>query len=445
MKDLEAHDPFLAAEIMRNILMVSSTTRMRLEREVCALETSTVKSGKGSTKGLGHTILAQITNDSPTQKKGGASPEFIDDPFDSRRSHHFQHISVKVQNSKTISEPQAGCAQAQENKSNLLDTRAHLSRPMLQDVRDCFLFHSASVAQHKLGKSGLGKSQFFCQSNELITDLTESPITANISSILLQAGERRIEIRELQKAVMDLGLFPTEEEIQMMHQTLGPTSMERISGGEHEHGADIKEFISMIEVLSFAELTQQQRQLLLNLFNKYCDKDNHLWREGLSSLMRELGHPEDELELEQLMHEWDVHQRGYLDFGAFISIVAHVIQAEELDAKVEHDFLRVCGREVVEIENNRKNLLKSINSHIKSQDIIRVSRERGMPINPEIAEEMIFDASESGGKMVSLNELIATIETVYRNESIPSKKTGYVTMHELIPMTPKKKNSFFLA
>jgi len=451
MKDLEAHDPFLAAEIMRNILMVSSTTRMRLEREVCALETSTLKGGNSSTKGLGHTILEQITTRSPSKKErmedspAKPSEDFIDDPFNSRRSHHFQHISVKVQNSKSTS-PHAGAdAAIQENKSNLLDTCAHLSRPMLQDVRDCFLFHSASVAQHKLGNSGFGKAQFFSQSRDVSSKLTDSPISSKISAILAQAGERRIEIRDLQKAVMDLGMFPTQEEIEMMHQTLGPASMERISGDEHEHGADIKEFISMIEVLSFAELTQEQRQLLLDLFNKYADVDNHLWKEGLSSLMRELGHPEDELELEQLMHEWDVHQRGYLDFSAFISIVAHVIKAEELDAKVEHDFLTLCGKEVGEIENNRKNLLRSMNSHIKANDIIRVGRERGMPINPEIAEEMIFDASESGEKKVSLNELIATIETVYRNESLPSKKTGFATINDLIPMTPRRKNSFILS
>merc|ERR1719317_502035 len=62
MKDLEAHEPFLAAEILRNILRVSFAARMRLEREVSALETSTLhESNKNVSKGLGHRLLAQVT------------------------------------------------------------------------------------------------------------------------------------------------------------------------------------------------------------------------------------------------------------------------------------------------------------------------------------------------------------------------------------------------
>merc|ERR1719419_514317 len=177
----------------------------------------------------------------------------------------------------------------------------------------------------------------------------------------------------------------------------------------------------MIEVLSFAELSREQRKRLLNLFNAHCNKNSHLSRQGLSGLMKALGHPEDELELQMLMFEWDVHQRGYLDFGAFVSIVANVMKKEELDAKVEHDFLTVCGKHVSEIKNNRENLLKSMNSIVTAGDLVRVGRERAMPINPEIAEEMIFDASESGDNAVTLDELISTIETVYRNESLPKK------------------------
>eukprot|EP00495_Collosphaeridae_sp_1-RS-2012_P003556 TRINITY_DN2942_c0_g1_i1.p1 TRINITY_DN2942_c0_g1~~TRINITY_DN2942_c0_g1_i1.p1 ORF type:complete len:308 (+),score=54.06 TRINITY_DN2942_c0_g1_i1:140-925(+) len=253
----------------------------------------------------------------------------------------------------------------------------------------------------------------------------------------MRADERRIKIKELQKAVMDLGFFPTAEEVHKMHETLGPTCMQRISGSEHEHGADIQEFIKMIEVLSFAEMTQQQQSLLYNLFKKHCDNDHHLSREGLVSLMQELGHPENELELEMLMHEWDCNQQGYLDFGDFMSIVSQVIKAEELDVKVENDFLAMCGKRVDEIANNRKDLLKSINTHITSEDLIRVSRkwgkslDPGLSINPEIAEEMIFDASEISGSTVSLNELIRTIETVYRDESPPIKKAERMTSGKL--------------
>jgi len=432
MKDLEAHDPFLAAEILRNVLRVSSLARMRLEREVSALETSTLKSGKNATKGLGQSILAQI------------SPKFRNvDQEELRRSHQFQHISVDGL-SKTIE-------LKHEAKIKVLDHQPHLSRPKQKDVMDCFMYHSSSAEEHnKQDKRGLGRAQFFStvtnhESRESLDTENNSAgsLRVNENSYYGNAAERRIRIKELQKAVMDLGFFPTVDEIQMMHNTLGPSMIQRISSQEHEHGADIQEFIKMIEVLSFAEISQEQRQLLSVLFNKYSDNDNHLWRDGLARLMKELGHPEDELELEMLMHEWDGQQQGYLDFGDFISIVAQVIKSEELDEKVERDFLIVCGRLASEIPTIKKNLQKSMHTHITSSDLIRAGRARGMPINPEIAEEMIFDASETSEMMVSLSELIATIETVYRNESPHSKKQGRTTLQEIIPgfMDLKKQST----
>jgi len=432
MKDLEAHDPFLAAEILRNVLRVSSLARMRLEREVSALETSTLKSVKNATKGLGQSILAQISR-----------PKVLEvDSQDIRRSHQFRHISVDGLSKRN--------ELMQEGKIDELDHQPHLSWPKQKDVMDCFMYHSSSASEHnKQDKRELGRAQFFSSgSNHELRDSRDAAYNSagslrSENSLLEKAGERRIKIKELQKAVMDLGFFPTLDEIQMMHNTLGPSMMQRISSQEHEHGADIQEFIKMIEVLSFAEITQQQRHLLSVLFNKYSDSKNHLRREGLARLMKELGHPEDELELEMLMHEWDCQQQGYLDFGDFISIVAQVMKSEELDEKVERDFLIVCGRRVSEIHRNRKNLQKSMNSHITSSDLIRAGRERGMPINPEIAEEMIFDASETSEMMVSLSELIATIETVYRNESPHSKKQEMTTLQEIIPgfMDLKKKSS----
>merc|ERR1719334_732817 len=111
MKDLEAHDPFLAAEILRNVLRVSSMARMRLEREVSALETSTLKSSKSASSGFGQSILAEIS-----------APKFRDvDPQEPRRSHQFQHISV---------ERLSGPTELDDQKSKILDCQPHLSRPM---------------------------------------------------------------------------------------------------------------------------------------------------------------------------------------------------------------------------------------------------------------------------------------------------------------------------
>ena len=52
-----------------------------------------------------------------------------------------------------------------------------------------------------------------------------------------------------------------------------------------------------------------------------------LSRDNLSELMTSLGHPEDEVELESLMHNWDVKGRqGFLDFDAFLSIVSATLK-----------------------------------------------------------------------------------------------------------------------
>jgi len=442
MKELEAHEPFLASEILRNILRASSAARVRLEREVTALETSTLKGSKDPTKGLGQSILAKIATPPIATYDVGVMEKLTsgDDISVGRRHHHFQHISVggpsapKKLSSLLGNSFEQPSEALQDNQTNLVEIRPHLSRPMEENVVDCFMRYSEAVDKCKDSEVGLADD-----------NLSYYPLRpgasrkSQVCATITRVGERRIKIEELQRAVMDLGFFPTTDEIQLMQSTLGPTMMQRLSSKEHAHGASIKEFLSMIEVLSFAELSEEQRQLLFKLFNRYCDKHKHLRREGLSSLMRALGHPEDELELQLLMHEWDVFQRGYLDFSDFISIVAHVMKSEALDAKVEHDFLQLCGKEVSEIENNRESLLKSLCSYITAEDLIRAGRERDMPIDPEIAEEMIFDASESGDKKVLLEELIDVIETVYKNESLSSKKPGVpnhtrrITARELIP------------
>merc|ERR1712034_171354 len=93
---------------------------------------------------------------------------------------------------------------------------------------------------------------------------------------------------------------------------------------------------------------------LHKMFDKHSERDSHsetgmaLHREGLGALMGELGHPEDEVELEFIMREWDVNERGYLDFDAFLSVVATFLKREELDEAVERDFLRLCGQDPAE-------------------------------------------------------------------------------------------------
>ena len=67
----------------------------------------------------------------------------------------------------------------------------------------------------------------------------------------------------------------------------------------------------------------------------FTDSSSSSWSlEDLSHLMRALGHPEDEVELNYLMVEWDVSGDGALDFDAFLSMISAFLKKEELDEQV---------------------------------------------------------------------------------------------------------------
>jgi len=57
-----------------------------------------------------------------------------------------------------------------------------------------------------------------------------------------------------------------------------------------------------------------------------------------------LGHPEDEVELEKLMHDWDIKGQGSLDFDAFISIVSSTLKVRAI-CVCRHTFHRPLARD----------------------------------------------------------------------------------------------------
>jgi Ca2+-binding EF-hand superfamily protein len=178
----------------------------------------------------------------------------------------------------------------------------------------------------------------------------------------------------------------------------------------------VKEFLAMVTVLSVKQMSQttieQLHQLFVDHAEKTLDGEYHLWRDDLASLMRTLNHPEDEVELEFLMKEWDIESKGYLDFDAFVSIVAHVLKSEELDEQLEKDFLYFCGE-----TNVQQVTVQQMSSAITAADIVRVAREKCVFIDHDLAEEMIFDADETGTGQLCLDHLIACIETVGADEA----------------------------
>lgn len=234
---------------------------------------------------------------------------------------------------------------------------------------------------------------------------------------------RRLSLEELQRAVMDLGFFPSAAEVRQMHETLGPHHEIRVDSNDFGAGVDLDEFLEMITVLSLKRMTERELYGLHALFLEHADVKNNgvqdgmqLSREALGKLMKSLNHPEDEVELEFLMHEWDLEGRGFLDFDAFVSIVSHVLKSEELDEHIERDFLTLCG----EMDVNHPSASQQ-RCAVVAGDIVRRARALGVVVDHRLAEEMIFDADEDGTGKISLDELILTLETVHIAENVDDK------------------------
>jgi hypothetical protein len=77
-------------------------------------------------------------------------------------------------------------------------------------------------------------------------------------------------------------------------------------------------------------------------------KSRGLNEHSLGKLLEALGHPDEAVELHCIMAEWDVQNRGFLDFEALLSIVATYVRIEELDQRMEEDYLTLCGYSIEE-------------------------------------------------------------------------------------------------
>ena len=169
-------------------------------------------------------------------------------------------------------------------------------------------------------------------------------------------------------------------------------------------------------------ISPSQMSSLREIYFAHCDEEGNLWRNDLRSLMASLGHPEDEVELEAIMHEWDVQNTGYLDFDAFISMIAVVLKKEELDESVEDDFLKLTSKRVVDVQTGGAEALRNAaDAQISADSLIRGLTDLGaISLDFDLIEEMIFDADFDGAGFVSLDDLISTIEIIGRKEIVGS-------------------------
>jgi Ca2+-binding EF-hand superfamily protein len=185
------------------------------------------------------------------------------------------------------------------------------------------------------------------------------------------------------------------------------------------------DFVKIVEKLTLANLTDIQVASLAKIFDEYAkdtgNEEMGLDRDGLAALMEKLGHPEDNIELEFIMHEWDRRQNGYLLFDAVVSMVATCLKKEELDQRIEQDFLRLCSDSgnLSAGESKCRASVLCREKHITVESLLKGFSKHAphVRMNRELADDMIFDADISRVDFnVSIDELINTLELVNLDE-----------------------------
>eukprot|EP00750_Incisomonas_marina_P015390 INCI18213.2.p1 GENE.INCI18213.2~~INCI18213.2.p1 ORF type:complete len:960 (-),score=187.15 INCI18213.2:625-3504(-) len=274
--------------------------------------------------------------------------------------------------------------------------------------------------------------------------------------------DKYLDLQTLEQAVVDLGVFPSRHEIERMHRALA---------GDHKRDfADEREFLDMVRALKTSNLTQPAKRRLHVLYNEYCRNDGTLDQAGLAKVLTTLGHPDNESELEAIMLEWDTNGDGCVDFKALVSIMSTIMKAEEVQVQIENDFRRFYpnasmaanaiqaatehaatvhvedamvhrdgsikgpqSRPGSEGEGHSKTPRESnadlLSYHITKDDLLRVHKELGLSLSPEIADEMLFDA-DINGTGVDYCSLIRNIETLSTTEIHEAMKNARRAAHD---------------
>ena len=133
------------------------------------------------------------------------------------------------------------------------------------------------------------------------------------------------------------------------------------------------------------------------------------------------------------MSEWDVFDRGYLDFEALLSIVATYLKIEELDLSIEEDFLTMCG---ISLNDQRKMTSEEKEkAEISPQMLYNAVNKFGtkrMKKNFTIhhAEEMVYDADlQHEDNKISIDELVTCLEMVGDKEMLEDSAAKRALWH----------------
>jgi len=404
-RQMELRSPKLFLKIHVYILRYASLVRHRLEREINNIDHSAsaakqkkVKHQRQNHLSLGSKVMEKIRaahmhykeQDTWAESLGMVRVEADADTLvkadSGHHSHHFEHI--KAIDEKSIHKRKGSCVELDDKWKQ---TKPHLSSVVQKEAIKWFEFHA--------------------------DDIDHSDV---------DASQKLLDLGNVQKALMDIGLFPTVKNLRQIHNRLmsdrgvSDASPVRIK-------IDEPEFIEIVGMLTLAKLSNSQFEGLHSLFLNHAismtDTETNkdvlaLTREELKLLMAEIGHPEDEVELDCIMHEWDLNSKGYLVFDSFISVVATFMKIESHDVQMEEDFLRLCGLTDEEIKAENSEAKKE--HKITKETLIIAQQRHGdkySKFSPEVAEEMVYDADlDRVDGNVSLDEFVNAIEMVGASE-----------------------------
>jgi Ca2+-binding EF-hand superfamily protein len=445
---MEEKHPKLALAITHHILRYASSVRQRLERDINGLEHVTKaqkkesKGGKFHTQhshGLAQKVMEKISkNHSDLLKKQFSIKQVLGDDeehdhehdltlaqYDAdHHVHNFKHINLDI--AKTKAHKVKKILQAQDKHKDRPaweSTKPHLSKVQESEARKWFNFHLEDE-----------RSDIYKNINIPHTVGDMHPVATKEQQDQTETRRDTIRLITCQKAIMDLGIFPTINEVRNMHTLLG-TKVEILDEEGHHTGrfkqtitVDVNEFLLMIASLTLAELDHAAIISLHEMFEEFAEMHKGqpmLSKESLSKLMDRLQHHEDEIELNCIMNEWDVDHDHHLTFDAFVSIVSTHIKLEALDQELEKDFLRLCG-----LSHEEQSRLTSTEFEllaITKQELVNGIKEyggqRGIGIGwkpqftENIATEMIYDADiDMVDNRVTFDELITCLEMIGPHE-----------------------------
>jgi MFS superfamily sulfate permease-like transporter/CRP-like cAMP-binding protein/Ca2+-binding EF-hand superfamily protein len=406
-RQMEVASPKLFLKIHVYILRYASLVRHRLEREINNIDHATnaakakkVKHQRRTHLQLASTVTKKIQaahkhykEEETWSESHGTVKSIVGDTLiqvdNDHHKHHFEHIHTP---DSPVSRRQGSVTEPNEKWRQV---KAHLSSVVMAKAVKWFEFHAE--------------------------DIDHSDV---------DASQKKLDIDNVQKALMDLGLFPTLKELRKIHNQF--TVGKNLLGKSNFHRSLISqvgelEFIKMVEFLTLEEISDKQFEQLHSLFCNHAKEIRNredgsvqlvLTREELKSLMAEVGHPEDEFEMDCIMHEWDIEDSGYLPFDSFISVVSTFMKIERLDIKMEEDFLRLCGLSDEEIKAENSEAKK--HHEITKETLLAAHKKHGdryTKMNIDIAEEMIYDADlDMVDQNVSIDEFLNAIEMVGSKE-----------------------------